>query len=174
MVTQKNSISQQVINTQGKGKKGRGRLCNTSVTSICSLICWTDAVIDHLHALGNKLSWDAPAVPSNDILILIQSCKSSSLVPYVFEYVAFLWGEKLTHLMISQLSISLVGETGSLDGFEELALHTHEGTSFLYSRLPLIIGEAVYWVSIGHYEAVAVGTWWYWVSRGHLCLYILH
>ena len=34
--------------------------------------------------------------------------------------------------------------------------------------------EAVYWVSIGHYEAVAVGNWWYWVSRGHLCLYILH
>ena len=34
--------------------------------------------------------------------------------------------------------------------------------------------EAVYWISIGHYEAVAVGNWWYWVSRGHLCLYILH
>ena len=34
--------------------------------------------------------------------------------------------------------------------------------------------EAVYWVSIGHYKAVAVGTWWYWVSRGHLCLYILN
>ena len=34
--------------------------------------------------------------------------------------------------------------------------------------------EAVYWVSIGPYEAVAVGNWWYWVSRGHLCLYILH
>ena len=29
-------------------------------------------------------------------------------------------------------------------------------------------------VSIGHYEAVAVGNWWYWVSRGHLYLYILH
>ena len=34
--------------------------------------------------------------------------------------------------------------------------------------------EDVYWVSIGHYEAVAVGYWWYWVSVGHLCLYILH
>ena len=34
--------------------------------------------------------------------------------------------------------------------------------------------EAVYWVSIGHYEALAVGNWWYWVRRGHLCLYILH
>ena len=34
--------------------------------------------------------------------------------------------------------------------------------------------EAVHQVSIGHYEAVAVGTWWYWVSRGHSCLYILH
>ena len=34
--------------------------------------------------------------------------------------------------------------------------------------------EDVYWVSIGHYEAVAVGDWWYWVSRGHLCLYILN
>ena len=33
--------------------------------------------------------------------------------------------------------------------------------------------EAVYWVSIGHYEAVAVGNWWYWVRRGHVCLYIL-
>ena len=33
--------------------------------------------------------------------------------------------------------------------------------------------EAVYWVSIGHYEAVAVGNWWCWVSRGHSCLYIL-
>ena len=36
--------------------------------------------------------------------------------------------------------------------------------------------EALYWVSlsIGHYEATALGNWWYWVSRGHLCLYILH
>ena len=34
--------------------------------------------------------------------------------------------------------------------------------------------EAVYWVSIGHYEAVAVGNWWCWVSRGHSCLYTLH
>ena len=34
--------------------------------------------------------------------------------------------------------------------------------------------EVVYWVSIGRYEAVAVGNWWYWVSRGHLSLYILH
>ena len=34
--------------------------------------------------------------------------------------------------------------------------------------------EAVYWVSIGHYQAVAVGNWWYWVSRGHACLYILN
>ena len=34
--------------------------------------------------------------------------------------------------------------------------------------------EAVYWVSIGHYKAVAVGDWWYWVSRGNACLYRLH
>ena len=34
--------------------------------------------------------------------------------------------------------------------------------------------EAVYWVSIGHSEAVEDGNWWYRVSRGHLCLYILH
>ena len=34
--------------------------------------------------------------------------------------------------------------------------------------------EALCWVSIGHYEALAVGNWWYWVRRGHLCLYILH
>ena len=33
--------------------------------------------------------------------------------------------------------------------------------------------EAVYWVSIGHYEALAIGNWWYWVSRGHSGLYIL-
>ena len=33
--------------------------------------------------------------------------------------------------------------------------------------------EAVFWVSIRLYEAMAVGNWWYWVSRGHLCLYIL-
>ena len=33
--------------------------------------------------------------------------------------------------------------------------------------------EAVYWISIGLYEAVAEGNWWYWVSRGHLCLCIL-
>ena len=31
-----------------------------------------------------------------------------------------------------------------------------------------------YWVSTGHYEAVAVGNWWYWVSRGHLGLYKLN
>ena len=34
--------------------------------------------------------------------------------------------------------------------------------------------EAMFWVSMRHYEAVAVANWWYWVSRGHLCLYILH
>ena len=34
--------------------------------------------------------------------------------------------------------------------------------------------DAVYWVSIGHYEGLAIGNWLYWVSRGHLCLYILH
>ena len=34
--------------------------------------------------------------------------------------------------------------------------------------------EAVYWVSLGHSEASAVGNWWYWVSKGHACLYILH
>ena len=34
--------------------------------------------------------------------------------------------------------------------------------------------EAVYWISIGHCEAVTIGNWWYWVRRGHLCLYILH
>ena len=34
--------------------------------------------------------------------------------------------------------------------------------------------KAVFWVSIGHNEAVAVGNWWYWISKGHLCLYILH
>ena len=33
--------------------------------------------------------------------------------------------------------------------------------------------EAVHWVRIGHYEAIAAGNWWDWVSRGHLCLYIL-
>ena len=33
--------------------------------------------------------------------------------------------------------------------------------------------EAVYWVSIGRYEAVAVSNWWYRVSWGHSCLYIL-
>ena len=26
----------------------------------------------------------------------------------------------------------------------------------------------MYWVSIGHYEAVAVGNWWCWFSRGHI------
>ena len=31
-----------------------------------------------------------------------------------------------------------------------------------------------HWVSIGHYEAVAVGNQLYWVSRGGLCLYILN
>ena len=38
----------------------------------------------------------------------------------------------------------------------------------------LRVDEAAFWVSIWHYEAVAVGNWWYCVSRGHLCLYILH
>ena len=32
----------------------------------------------------------------------------------------------------------------------------------------------MYWFSIGHYEAPAIGNWRYWVSSGHLCLYILH
>ena len=34
--------------------------------------------------------------------------------------------------------------------------------------------KTVYWVSIGHYEEVAVDNWWYWVIRGHFCLYTLH
>ena len=32
----------------------------------------------------------------------------------------------------------------------------------------------MFWVIIGHYEAVVFGNWWYWVSRGHVCLYILN
>ena len=47
-------------------------------------------------------------------------------------------------------------------------------TRFSWLNCALRDDEAVYWVSIGHYEAVAVGNWWYWASRGHLCLYILH
>ena len=34
--------------------------------------------------------------------------------------------------------------------------------------------ETMYWVSIGHYEAVAVDNWWYWVSRGHLCYAVIY
>ena len=43
------------------------------------------------------------------------------------------------------------------------------GSTVRYEKMKLCTGSI-----IGHYEAVAVGTWWYWVSRGHLCLYILH
>ena len=48
------------------------------------------------------------------------------------------------------------------------------GTRSSWLNCALRDDEAVNWVSIGHYEAVAIGNWWYWVSRGHLCLYILH
>ena len=46
-------------------------------------------------------------------------------------------------------------------------------TRFSWLNCALRDYEAVYLVSIGRYEAVAVGNWWYWVSRGHSCLYIL-
>ena len=52
----------------------------------------------------------------------------------------------------------------------ELIVHTRSS----WLNCALRDDEAVYWVSIGHYEAGAVGNWWYWVSRGHLCLYILN
>ena len=48
-----------------------------------------------------------------------------------------------------------------------------KGTRSSWLNCALRDDEAVNWVSIGHYEAVAVGNWWYLVSRGHLCLYIL-
>ena len=47
------------------------------------------------------------------------------------------------------------------------------GTRSSWLNCALRDDEAVHWISIGHYEAVAVGNWWYCVSRGHLCLYIL-
>ena len=47
-------------------------------------------------------------------------------------------------------------------------------TSSSWLNCALRDDEAVYWASIGHYEAIAFGNWWCWVSRGHLCLYILH
>ena len=53
-------------------------------------------------------------------------------------------------------------------------LQSHTKTRSSWLNCALRYDEAVYWVSIGHSEAVAVGNWWYWVSRGHLCLYILH
>ena len=52
-------------------------------------------------------------------------------------------------------------------------LHQYnEITRSSWLNCALLDDEAVYWVSIEHYEAVAVGNWWYWVSRGHLCLFI--
>ena len=50
----------------------------------------------------------------------------------------------------------------------------HQVTRSSWLNCALRDDEAVYWISIGHYEAVAIGNWWYWVSRGHLCLYISH
>ena len=46
------------------------------------------------------------------------------------------------------------------------------GTRSSWLNCALRDDETVNWVSIGHYEAVAIGNWWHWVSRGHLCLYI--
>ena len=40
--------------------------CTNLSASICGYDHWTDALIDHLHAWGNKLSGDAPAVQCND------------------------------------------------------------------------------------------------------------
>ena len=49
-----------------------------------------------------------------------------------------------------------------------------EGTRSSWLNCAWRDDKTVYWVSIRHYEAVAVGNWWLWVSRGHLCLFILH
>ena len=59
-----------------------------------------------------------------------------------------------------------------------LHVNAHMHQKFIWTRsswlnCALRDDEAVYWVSVGYYEAVAVGNWWYWVSRGHSCLYIL-
>ena len=62
-------------------------------------------------------------------------------------------------------------------GQEDTLLKTYEREIQIRSswlNCALRDDEAVYWVIIGHYEAVEVGNWLYWVSRGHLCLYILH
>ena len=53
-------------------------------------------------------------------------------------------------------------------------IHHIEQTRSSWLNCALRDDEAVYWVSIGHYEAVAVGNRWYWVDREHLCHYILH
>ena len=47
------------------------------------------------------------------------------------------------------------------------------GTRSSWLNCALRDDEAVYWVSIGRYEALAVANRWFWVSRGHLCLYKL-
>ena len=58
--------------------------------------------------------------------------------------------------------------------FSLFSLHFKKKTRSSWFNCALRDDEAVYWVSIGQFEAVAVGDWWYWVSRGHACLYILH
>ena len=77
-----------------------------------------------------------------------------------------------------QLSVSWPEKTcepwTSFATFNILSINKIKGQGSSWLNCAFRDDEAVYWVSKGHYEAVADGNWLYWVSRGHSCLYILH
>ena len=77
-----------------------------------------------------------------------------------------------THALGTWASLWRVNNEG--DRYVMLVWRTQRETRSSWLNCALRDDEAVYLVSRGHYEAVAVGNWWYWFSRGHLCLYILH
>ena len=111
------------------------------------------------------------------ILLVRKGEDELSLPPLHINSNSLPWGFRasplatIAGLKVSSLSMTSLNLVGNQELYQcfFLALYYHTRSSWLNCAL-----RAVYWVSVVHYEAVAVGDWWHWVSRGHLCLYILH
>ena len=113
--------------------------------------------ITFITACQPRLTWSEKKT-SNHCFAFINTLQSCLL----------LYDKTVNHLLVQFGALGLLAETRGNRGWV---------THFDVFKMCVTVGstdEAVHWVSVGHYEAVAVDNWWYCVSRGHLCLYILH
>ena len=146
-----------------------------------SPICWKDSFKDKWSCFPKKISRDQMHKVEfwstvQCIMFLLYPCnRQMELAQWCYD--AMTWITMFSRHRSLPPNIS-----GKQSGYlEQLFWTSHwywEGdknrTRSSWLNCALRDDEAVYWVSIGHYEAVAVGDWWYWVSRGHTCPYILH